>query len=111
MFHVELIEPVVPICSITRKVIGTSHSLSHVLGPIAQLVDLPANTLRGYSSVGRASHSHCEGRGFEPPYLHQALARQAGRRIRIAKASGSNPLGSTKIQIVAQFGRAYEKLE
>lgn len=29
------------------------------------------NTVRGYSSVGRAQHLQCWGRRFEPDYLHQ----------------------------------------
>lgn len=27
--------------------------------------------IRGISTVGSASHSHCEGQGFDSPMLHQ----------------------------------------
>ncbi len=58
--------------------------------PIAQLVDppdcltqssgrgLPACACRASSSLGRAPHSHCGGKGFDSPLVHQAQASRRG---------------------------------
>ena len=47
--------------------------------------------MRGYSSVGRASHLQCEGQRFESAYLHQTKSWRAGN----VEATGSNPVRST----------------
>ena len=81
---------------VTRAVLRLSspRHRARLPGPVANPTDpgvlLSFDSLRGYSSVGRALDWQSRGQGFESPYLHRVRAGQA-----LAGASGlssENPI-------------------